>query len=82
MLKLLFFAKYRELLGIDTMDFPINKALTIKQLVKQLSEKNATWQSVFSQTNLMVAVNQNMSNFDTHVTSGDEVAFFPPVSGG
>lgn len=31
---------------------------------------------------LMVAVNQNHARLDTPVADGDEVAFFPPVTGG
>ena len=32
--------------------------------------------------NVLVAVNQQHSDFDATVEEGDEVAFFPPVTGG
>ena len=32
--------------------------------------------------NVLVAINQNYASFDARIMNGDEVAFFPPVTGG
>ncbi|MEY8200718.1 MAG: MoaD/ThiS family protein [Colwellia sp.] len=51
----------------------------MKQL---LSDKNEQWQQTFSNASLLSAVNHDMVDGSYLVKSGDEVAFFPPVTGG
>ena len=56
MIKVLFFAQVRELVGTDSLTLEEGK--------------------------LLAAVNQTLTSFEHPVASGDEVAFFPPVTGG
>ena len=46
------------------------------------SERGATWSATLYQDNLLVSVNQAMVKMDHELADGDEVAFFPPVTGG
>ncbi|MCP5076994.1 MAG: molybdopterin synthase sulfur carrier subunit, partial [Psychromonas sp.] len=44
--------------------------------------KDESWDRLLSKATLMVAVNQTISNKTATLSSGDEVALFPPVTGG
>lgn len=84
MLKLVYFASLRERLGLDEerLEQPEN-VTTVAALVDYLvAERGATWQQVLQGTQVLTAVNQEMCGFDQEIASGDEVAFFPPVTGG
>ncbi|RDE18482.1 molybdopterin converting factor subunit 1 [Motiliproteus coralliicola] len=82
MIKLVFLASIRERLGCDQQDYPIGASLTVAELIEQLSSRGDDWQQVLADDKVLVAVNQQMSRRDALVQSGDEVAFFPPVTGG
>lgn len=80
--KLLYFAGLREQLGTpgEELDVP---ATTVAGLRSQLMARGGAWQSALAQGRaLRVAVNQEMAQPTTPVKPGDEVAFFPPVTGG
>ncbi len=55
---------------------------TVADLKAHLANKNDQWQHVFANSALLTAVNHDMVNNDHSIKSGDEVAFFPPVTGG
>jgi len=40
------------------------------------------WESYLSNRTLLCAINQDMAELEDSVKAGDEVAFFPPVTGG
>ena len=57
--------------------------MTAEDLINQLIERGEIWSIEFSGENkILLAVNQQMSERDATVKDGDEVAFFPPVTGG
>ena len=83
-LKLLFFAALREQLGVadESIDLP-EGVTTVAGLRSHLMQRGDAWQRALSSGRaLRVAVNQDMAQASTPVRSGDEVAFFPPVTGG
>jgi len=82
MLKVLFFAQIRDQLGCSELQMPSNENHNVEMLLSNLQTRDANWQSVLAKANLLVAVNQTMSSKTTLIKSGDEVAFFPPVTGG
>lgn len=82
MIKVLFFAHLKETLDCATLDVSANEAATISQLRHNLSEKGDVWASNLASGKTLAAVNQAMANDDTAIKTGDEVAFFPPVTGG
>jgi molybdopterin synthase sulfur carrier subunit len=47
-----------------------------------LTERGDKWQLALESGKLLVAVNQTICHLDTEIKDGDEVAFFPPVTGG
>ena len=82
MIKILFFAKLREMLELESLAFDLPEAIRVGELKKQLAEKGGRWQLMFAEQEVLVAVNQVISDDDTMLQAGDEVAFFPPVTGG
>lgn len=82
MIKVLFFAHLREALGSgESLPYSAQIA-TVGALRDQLAERGGTWQTLATARNLRAAVNQSMVGLDAVVNDGDEVAFFPPVTGG
>jgi len=81
MLKVLFFAQVRELVGCDTLNvktlFP-----SVEALRQHLASQDDRWALALEEGKLLAAVNQTLVSFDHPLASGDEVAFFPPVTGG
>jgi molybdopterin converting factor subunit 1 len=80
LVRTLFFAAYRDLLGVSQMDVDVADGSTVSQLVAQLRGKGGRFASLPPQP--AVAVNRTYSLHDARLSSGDEVAFIPPVAGG
>ena len=82
--KVLYLASLREQLGKLGEDLEISPAVsTVAGLRTLLMARGGAWQTALAQGKaLRVAVNQEMAQPTTPVKPGDEVAFFPPVTGG
>lgn len=81
MIQVVFFASVREQLGVDQLRWETTVS-DVASLLNELKAQGEPWQTALSQSGLLVAVNQEMSALDAQITDGDEVAFFPPVTGG
>lgn len=81
MIKVLFFAQTREQIGEDSIHVDANN-ITADALREQLCQKGDQWQQALQAGKLLVAINQDLVSMEALVKSGDEVAFFPPVTGG
>ncbi|GGI87180.1 molybdopterin synthase sulfur carrier subunit [Shewanella hanedai] len=83
MINVLFFAQVRELLGESSIQVEATAETTTAEALRAvLASKDDKWGKVLVSDKLLVAVNQTISGWDTPVQDGDEVAFFPPVTGG
>ncbi len=80
MIRVMYFARLRDQLGSPGEQIEAPPA-TLGALVDQLAARGDDWAEAFSGSVLM-AVNQEMADRDTPLAEGDEVAFFPPVTGG
>ena len=83
-MKLLYFAWIRTKLGVseELIDVPPD-IKNVKGLIDWLIKQGDAYKTVFSDLSLLrVAVNQEYVDLDHTITSDDEVAFFPPVTGG
>ena len=83
-LKLVFFARLREDLGTGAEQLTLPPGVsTVAGLRAHLAERGGSWAAALAQGKaIRVAVNQEMAQPGTPVKPGDEVAFFPPVTGG
>jgi molybdopterin converting factor subunit 1 len=87
-MKILYFAWLRERVGLgeEEVDPPAEVA-TVADLIAWLGGRGPGHASAFAPTAdgrhlVRCAVNQEFARPETPVASGDEVAFFPPVTGG
>ena len=84
MIRIFYFAHLRERLdtGSEQLDLPAG-VRDIAGLRLFLHRRGGIWQEIFAARNLLLAaVNQEMAAPESAVREGDEVAFFPPVTGG
>jgi molybdopterin synthase sulfur carrier subunit len=81
--KVLYFASLREALGSsgEQVELPAGVATT-GALRDHIVARGEPWAALGKAKNLRCAVNQAMVGFDAALRAGDEVAFFPPVTGG
>jgi len=80
-IKILFFAQIRERLNCQQMEFKLTAPLSINELIQKLKRTNQIWDDVFN-NDILCAVNQEVSSPQKILHPGDEIAFFPPVTGG
>jgi molybdopterin synthase sulfur carrier subunit len=83
-LKILYFAKIKEIIGKSEDSINIDDATTVEDIVKKLKLIDESYKLAFKDLkSVKCSVNCNYINsFQTKVTDKDEIAFFPPVTGG
>lgn len=84
MLNLVFFARVKEQLSCAQMTLDWDDSMaTLQGLKSHLGGINGeTWVKVLNEDNLVCAVNQTVVDESHQISDGDEVGFFPPVTGG
>ena len=80
----LYFARLREALGRDSEDLALPADVrTAGALRDLLRNRGGVWETELAAAKpVRIAVNQSMANVNTAIGAGDEIAFFPPVTGG
>jgi len=83
-MKILYFAWLRERVGTGMEDIALPADVrNVADLVAMLRTRSPGHEAAFAQGRLVrCAVNQAFATPDTAVQPGDEIAFFPPVTGG
>jgi molybdopterin synthase sulfur carrier subunit len=84
MINLVFFARLREDLGTagEALELPAG-VTTVAGLRTHLVQRGGAWAGALAPGRAVrVAVNHDMADAATPIKPGDEVAFFPPVTGG
>jgi molybdopterin synthase sulfur carrier subunit len=73
-----FFARYRDIVGKSEIEVELGDGSTVASLIAKLSDQYTDFPADPS----MVAVNAEYVDNEVTLSKGDEVAFFPPFSGG
>ena len=84
MLKIIYFASLRDRIGRaeEQLELPTQVA-TLSDLIAHLSELHGVaWTEQINSTPVLTAVNHEMCERSQSIKDGDEIAFFPPVTGG
>jgi len=91
MIKVVFFARLRELLNTNEVNIEFSEMVItnnsglvyVSDLVNTLKISMPAFRDYLENGNqVLAAVNQQTADFDTLISAGVEVAFFPPVTGG
>tara|TARA_B100000965_G_C19020720_1_gene510842 strand:- start:229 stop:477 length:249 start_codon:yes stop_codon:yes gene_type:complete len=82
-MKILYFAWLREKVGVPYEEKDV-KAVTVKDLIQELVEVDEKYAIAFSDLkSIRVAVDQKLvQDFATSIKNAEEIAFFPPMTGG
>lgn len=82
MIHVCFFADLRERLQCAELDVETFNGNNVSDLLDELLRLHPHWQATLVEKKWLVAVNHVMATLQTPLTNSDEVAFFPPVTGG
>ena len=74
----------REGTGVDSMELRLDeRGETVDAIAHRLAaERGADWGKLLLAPNTLFAVNREIVQKHHRVNDGDELAFFPPVTGG
>ncbi len=82
-MKIVYFAALRREIGVGEESVsPPAEIATVAQLKDWLAGRSPAHAKALSVSRLMAAVNQDYAGMESPVAAEDEVAFFPPVTGG
>ncbi|MGD9424175.1 molybdopterin synthase sulfur carrier subunit [Pantoea sp. NSTU24] len=81
MINVLFFAQVRELTGTASLEVAADYP-DVASLRAALADRDDRWALALASGKLLAAVNQTLVPMSHPLHDGDEVAFFPPVTGG
>ena len=83
-MKVLYFSWIKDKLGKSHEEIQIkDKINTINDLIILLKNTNETYKEVFEDTSsIKVSINMEIARFEDSIHDNDEIAFFPPMTGG
>lgn len=81
-MQVMYFAWVRERIGLPR-EVVETSAATVAELVDELRAREARYEAAFEDVSaLRVALDQELADFDASLDGVQEVAFFPPMTGG
>ncbi|MDH5679490.1 MAG: MoaD/ThiS family protein [Nitrospinota bacterium] len=77
-----FFASIQDKLGASELRIRITDSRSLRNILMETATINQIEPSFFIDGPFLFAINQTMAGLDDMVQDGDEIAIFPPMSGG
>ena len=77
-IQVVYFAKLRELTGLDQETFSISKGANPSDVLASINERH----QIDIGSNFKIAINDEFSDWDIKLNDGDRLVFIPPVTGG
>jgi molybdopterin synthase sulfur carrier subunit len=78
-IKITYYGQFRDITGLKEEEIETKDGITVIELRHQVREK---YPRIAAKDEVLVAVNNSFAPLETVVKKDDQVAFFPPVSGG
>jgi len=82
MINVVFFAALRETLNCNEMQLDVSEPLSVQQAKNLIITLHPNWENSFKNDALLTAINHELVDDSAIVKPNDELAFFPPVTGG
>ncbi|MBI1824582.1 MAG: MoaD/ThiS family protein [Nitrospirae bacterium] len=77
-----FFAVMKKLVGKEKIELQIDTPTTLRDVLNQIEKEIPKIRQVIKEGRSLISINQEMSDENTIVNSGDEIAILPPFAGG
>ena len=79
-----YFSWIKEHVGVSEEQIELPDHINnVDELINHLNELDKKYSLILEKKKLIkIAVNKTYSSFDTNISNNDEIAFFPPVTGG
>ena len=77
-IQVIYFAKLRELTGLDEETFSMKQGNKPNDVLASINKRHEIDVGI----NFKIAVNDEFSNWDIELNDGDRLVFIPPVTGG
>ncbi len=82
-MRLVYFASLRERIGKSAEDVEVPETVrTLAELIAWLGARDEAYAATFSQTIVRAAIDRKHARPDASILGAQEVAFFPPMTGG
>lgn len=81
MIKVVFFASLRERLDVSNVALEFEQQKSVNDVIDSLKVGDKRYELLFEK-DVLSAVNHTLCSKDETIKDGDEIAFFPPVTGG
>jgi molybdopterin synthase sulfur carrier subunit len=83
-MRIKYFSWVKDQIGIESENITINEKInSVNDLINHLKNKNEKYSNTFQDISVIrCAVNMEVSDLDQRICDNDEIAFFPPMTGG
>lgn len=83
-IKIKYFARYRELLGTSGEDFECAENVSVGDVIAEIKQRGGKWLTCFDDpsSEVLMALNHEIVSSEVMLSDNDELAVYPPVTGG